>query len=336
MRESGENKKNRDRKDGEKLQKQESAAQRREKKAQKKEDRRRAHKEFWAAFGLERRQNRTTFLVFSVLRVFVIFTMVRQFMIQNYEGFFLCILTLLLFGLPTYLQVRFRVEVPQTLEIIVMIFIFAAEILGEVSNFYTIFPFWDTILHTINGFLAAAVGFSLVLILNRNEKVMFSLSPLYLAIVAFCFSMTIGVIWEFFECSMDLLFGLDMQKDTVVHSISSILINESGAQRPVTISNITSTVVNGQELPIEGYLDIGLLDTMEDLFVNFVGALVFSVIGYFALRGGDREGDIANRFMLRRKKPEHDYLKRIQDGDKSLFAPQREESAERPAEAPTE
>ena len=294
--------------------------------AQKKAARRRERQELWAAIDLEMRQNRTTFIVFSVLRVLVILCLVRQLMLGNYEGFFLCILTLILFGVPSYLQVKLKVEIPQTLEIIVLLFIFAAEILGEISSFYTIFPFWDTILHTLNGFLAAAVGFSLVLILNRNEKIMFSLSPLYLAIVAFCFSMTIGVIWEFVEFTFDMLFGLDMQKDTVVHTISSILLNPDGLQRPVAIRHITDTVVNGQELGINGYLDIGLLDTMEDLIVNFIGALVFSVIGYFALRGGKKERHITQQLMAYPKKPESDFLQRLRAGDESLRSRRKEKA----------
>ena len=96
--------------------------------------------------------------------------------------------------------------------------------------------------------------------------------------------MTIGVVWEFFEYFMDMNFGLDMQKDTVVHAISSVMLNPTGANRPEAIRGITSVVVNGQELGLGGYLDIGLIDTMNDLLVNFVGAFTFSVIGYFSLK----------------------------------------------------
>ncbi len=297
-------------------------------KEKKKEEKRQRNLEFRTAMMLERRQHKKSFIVFSVLRILVILCMVRQFMVANYEGFALCILTILLFGLPSYIQTRLRVELPQTLEIIIMMFIFAAEILGEVNNFYTIIPFWDTLLHTLNGFLAAGIGFSLVLILNRNEKVMFSLSPLYLAIVAFCFSMTIGVLWEFFEFTMDMLFGLDMQKDTVVHSISSILLNTTGTQRPVNIRHITDTVVNGESLGINGYLDIGLIDTMEDLFVNFIGALVFSFLGYFALRGDEKRRNFTGRFMVRPKTPQEDYLQRLQEGDLTLLSELEADRAE--------
>ena len=149
--------------------------------------------------------------------------------------------------------------------------------------------------------LAAAVGFSLVLLLNNDDKLMFSCSPFFVALVAFCFSMTIGVVWEFFECFCDLMWGLDMQKDTIVHTISSVTINPDGLQEPVAINNIHQTIVDGQMLPIDGYLDIGILDTMEDLFVNFIGALTFSTIGFFALRNQEKKSGVVAGLMIKKK-----------------------------------
>ena len=182
-----------------------------------------------------------------------------------------------------------------------MRFIYAAEILGEIGAYYVTFPYWDTVLHTLNGFLCAAIGFSLVDILNRSSSERFNLSPLYMAIVAFCFSMTVGVIWEFFECTMDQLFFLDMQKDTVVSTIGSIMLDAPGGNHPVVIKNITDVIVvqaDGTQtaLGLGGYLDIGLLDTMEDLFVNFIGALTFSIIGYFYVKSRG-ENKFAKRFI---------------------------------------
>lgn len=125
--------------------------------------------------------------------------MIAQFLNGNYENVFLCVLTLVLFFVPSFIQLNYHIKLPDTLEVIILLFIFAAEILGEIHAYYILFPFWDTMLHTLNGFLAAAIGFSMVDILNRNERFSFALSPTFMAIVAFCFSMTIGVMWEFFE-----------------------------------------------------------------------------------------------------------------------------------------
>ena len=142
--------------------------------------------------------------------------------------------------------------------------------LGEISAFYTTFQGWDTILHTLNGFLCAAIGFALVDLCNRHERVSLSLSPVYMAIVAFCFSMTIGVLWEFFECAMDQLFLLDMQKDA---GGAEYLLRHAGPHRgnnPVVIRDIADVIVvtgAGEEiaLGLGGYLDIGILDTMKDI-----------------------------------------------------------------------
>ncbi len=245
---------------------------------------------FYRAVMAELKEHRSTFLIYMGLRLMVMIVFVMQLFNQNYESAFLCVLTLVLMILPSVVQVTFRVELPTLLEIIILIFIFAAEILGEIRSFYIQFPYWDTILHTLNGFLCAAVGFSLVDIMNRQSKVKFDLSPLFMAVVAFCFSMTIGVLWEFFEFGMDMLFGLDMQKDTIVHTISSTLLDPALKNNCVSITDIHEVALDGRLLDIDGYLDIGLIDTMYDLIVNFIGALTFSVMGYLYVKYQNHKG----------------------------------------------
>ena len=239
--------------------------------------------------------------VYIALRLMVIAVLVAQVFKRNFENVFLCGLTLLLLLVPTFLERKIHVDLPDTLEIIIMLFIFAAEILGEIQAYYITFPYWDTMLHTINGFLCAAIGFALVDILNRSERFSIQLSPLFLAITAFCFSMTIGVLWEFFECAMDQFFLLDMQKETVVTAISSVMLDPAGGNHPTAIKGITDVIVvtaDGAQHPLGlgGYLDIGILDTMKDLFVNFIGAVVFSVIGYFYVKSRGK-GRFARRFI---------------------------------------
>jgi len=226
--------------------------------------------------------------------------MVAQFFNGNFENVFLCMLTLILFLLPTVFERKLQIDLPNTLEIIIMLFIYSAEILGEIRAFYTTYQGWDTMLHTLNGFLCAAIGFSLVDMLNRHERFSLSLSPVFMAITAFCFSMTIGVLWEFFECAMDRIFLLDMQKDMIVDQFSTVLLDPTGGNRPVIIRGITDVIVvaGGEEiaLGLGGFLDIGLLDTMKDLWVNFIGAAVFSLIGYFYVKGRGK-GRFAGSFI---------------------------------------
>jgi len=222
------------------------------------------------------------------------------------------------------LSENFGIRLPETLEIIVLLFIFAAEILGEISGFYLRFSFWDTMLHTINGFLCAAIGFALVDVLNRSARFKFQLSPLFLAVVAFCFSMTVGVIWEFFEFFMDQVFLLDMQKDFVVNSVSSAMFAGADGSVPPAIRNIVDTVIitadgtqySLADFGIHGYLDVGIIDTMKDLIVNFIGAVVFSVIGFFYVKTRGK-GKFARRF-----------IPTLEESDAAALPPAQEENGD--------
>lgn len=230
--------------------------------------------------------NRRTFILYSVLRVLVLVTLIRCIMTQRWEGVAISVLVLVLFLVPSFIEDRAHLEIPALFQAIIYTFIFAAEILGEIDHYYVLIPGWDTVLHTLNGFLCAAIGFSLVDLLNRSSKKI-NLSPLYVTLVAFCFSMTIGVLWEFVEFGFDTFLGMDMQKDTIVHAISSVSLDPLNQGNRIQVNDIVSTVItttSGQTTTIDGYLDIGLIDTMKDLLVNFAGAMVFSVIGYRHLR----------------------------------------------------
>ena len=242
------------------------------------------------------RQQPAVFAVYVVLRLIVVAELVLSILRGEYESAFICLLVLILFILPFFIQQNFGIQLPTTLEIIILLFIFAAEILGELEGYFITYPDWDTMLHTTTGFLCAATGFALIDILNRNSRIKFHLSPIYVALAAFCFSMTVGVLWEFFEFGMDRLFHLDMQKDTVVQSITSVMLDPTNSNTPITIDGIHSVAVNGNDLGFDGYLDIGLYDTMEDLFVNFIGAVTFSVIGYFYIKHRGK-GKLARAFI---------------------------------------
>ena len=269
-------------------------------------------KQFWKALQMEISEHKSSFIVYVVLRALVILCMVLQLFNQNYENVFLCALVLALFLVPSFLQVELKSELPTVLEIIILLFIFAAEILGEIQEYYIKFPNWDTILHTMNGFLMAAIGFSLVDILNRDERIKFELSPVFMSIVAFCFSMAVGGLWEFFEFAMDRIVGFDMQKDTIIHSFSSVMFDPTGGNKAIMLKDINDVIVNGQSLGLGGYLDIGLFDTMYDLFVNFVGAVVFCVIGYFFIKYKG-QGKFAKRFIPVLKDKDKDYLKIVRE-----------------------
>ena len=231
------------------------------------------------------REDRKAFIFFSVLRVLVLLTLVRCLFTKNYQSAALCVLTLVLFLVPAFVQDKLKLSIPPVFQMIIFGFIFAAEILG----------------HTMNGFLCAAVGFSLVYLLNRGSKNV-NLSPFYLTLVAFCFSMTIGVLWEFFEFTMDQFFFLDMQKDFIVQGFGSVTLDPAQMGTPIHVSEIVDTAIHtasGQSYSIPGgYLDIGILDTMKDLLVNLAGAIVFSIIGYSTLKYS-KSSKVADSLMIK-------------------------------------
>ena len=241
--------------------------------------------------------------IYILLRTLIIVCLIRELMLGNFEHVLLCILSLFLFALPFFIEKKFKIEFPSIIEILIFLFIFSAEILGEINNFYVAIPFWDTILHTINGFLCGSIGFSLIYLLNKKTNLL-QLSPIFVALVSFCFSMTIGVCWEFFEYGMDRFFGKDMQKDTYIDVIKSVTLDPDATNRVITIDGIDYALLydkNDQELTrLNSYLDVGLYDTMNDLFVNFIGAAVFGVFGYLYIINKEKY-KIAGDLMTKRK-----------------------------------
>ena len=252
----------------------------------------------------KRKEEPAAFWTYVVLRFIVILILIRCILRGDIESAFVCVLVLVIYLLPQFVENKLNIDIPTALEVIIFVFVFAAEILGELQSYFIEYSNWDTILHTSSGFLCAAVGFSLVDLLNRSDNVKVQLSPGYLAITAFCFSMTIGILWEFIELSADKLFLLDMQKDTIVNQISSVSLDPTNSNIPITVKDIQDVIlVTGSgEVPLGlgGFLDIGLYDTMEDLFVNFIGAVVFSVVAFFECKSEKRP--ITTALTLKRKK----------------------------------
>ena len=207
---------------------------------------------------------RSSLAIYLILRFLVILCMILQILRGDLNNALLCLLSLVLLFAPLFIQNKYEITLPDGLEISIYLFIFSAEILGEINNFYGIIPHWDTCLHTINGFLATAVGFSLVDLLNKNSKDI-NLSPFYLCLVAFC-----------------------------------------GENKPIILDNIGKTLIYDTDGNLlytvnDGYLDIGLNDTMKDLFVNFIGAVCFSIFAYIGLKN-NRKSSVVKKFVPTKEK----------------------------------
>ena len=240
-----------------------------------------------------KKSRRVTAAVYIIVRIITVAVLIYSLARGQWENAVTCALTLGLLMIPSFLERKMQITLPGVMEVMMICFVFAANIMGEISAFYVKLPQLDTALHAINGFICAGVGFGLINILNQTHRV--RLSPLFVVLFSFCFSMTAGTVWELFEFGMDALFGKDMQKDTLVSSISTHLL--SGGGSVVTISDIRDTAVNGQSLGVNGYLDIGLYDTMKDLAVNFAGAAVFNTAGYFYLKGRKKHTAFIKNFI---------------------------------------
>lgn len=247
--------------------------------------------------------NRPRFILYTILRILVFAVMIFSFVKGEYENAALCVLALVLFLLPSLAEESLRIQIPAPFEMIIYLFIYGSCVLGEIQEFYILIPGWDTLLHTMNGFLCAAVGFSMVDLLNQKSSRV-NLSPAYVTIAAFCFSVTIGVLWEFIEFSMDWTYGMNMQKNTILHSLVLAGGELPGSSGTVAIRHIVKTVLvdgSGREYVVAGYPDMGLVDTMKDLFVNLLGAVGFSLLGYqYIYRRESGDSNIASLLIWRR------------------------------------
>jgi uncharacterized membrane protein YjdF len=167
-----------------------------------------------------------------------------------------CILGMLVMLLPGILHRKLDLAIPSGMLIAFAIFLFCGIYLGEVHYFYFRIPHWDTLLHTFSGFALGAIGLSVIGLLNNSESVPVSLSPAFIAIFAFCFAVAIGAVWEIYEYTVDTVADLNMQKYML----------QSGE------------ILNGRA---------ALADTMKDLIVDSLGALVISVTGYVSMKQKD-------------------------------------------------
>lgn len=163
-----------------------------------------------------------------------------------------CVLGVIVIHIPAFLERKFRFSIPRTLYIMYLIFLYCAIFLGEIRDYYYHVPHWDSILHTFSSLMSGAFGFMVVDILNRDRHTSINLSPLFVSVFAFCFSISIGTLWEIYEFAFDGLLGLNMQKFRLADG----------------------TLLIGHE---------ALTDTMKDIILDTLGALAASVIGFFHL-----------------------------------------------------
>lgn len=231
----------------------------------------------------EMREKRIAFLAFLLLIGAALAVVVIGTLQRRWDNVFHGVLAAVFAFIPLLLQGLFRVRFPATLEVLAYLFVFATQVLGEVADLYLRIPAWDGVLHTVSGFMFGALGFCLAESLHRDREMRFALSPMFLAVLAVCFSVTVGVLWEFFEIAADTVLHTDMQKDVLRDTLHTVSIPNELGEKVTHLEGITQTVIttrDGQRVVLNGFLDMGVADTMKDLLLNTLGALIFGVIGY--------------------------------------------------------
>ncbi len=182
-----------------------------------------------------------------IVRGLLVFAFIEAVVYERYENLFIIVLTFIMTFYPAILENKLRVYLPSSLQVVITLFIFASQFLGELKDFYYKISWWDEMLHFISGSILGIIGYMFVYFLNKKHIKETKLSPFFVTMFAFCFALTMGVIWEIFEFTADRLLNLNMQKF---------------------------------RLPGED----GLVDTMTDLIVDAIGALIVTTIGYIYMK----------------------------------------------------
>lgn len=185
-------------------------------------------------------------------------------------SYFYCLATVGFVLLPLALCVVFKWKM-NTLFYVFFSLYAMGPLLGAVYNFYYFTSWWDILLHFMAGTVFAAVGAQIAYVLNKRNKTAYMLA----AVFGVLLSIGIAVVWEFFEYASDTFLHSDMQADTIIYELYTKINRTDGLTDIYT--NITDTMVNGQSLGIVGYLDIGLIDTMNDMIIETLGALLFFI-----------------------------------------------------------
>lgn len=206
--------------------------------------------------------------IIILMRVVVIFYLIIGIIKWNTTTVVAALLSLVLMIITSYLKKKLNLD--KKLELLIYIFIITTEVLGQIYHFYTRVPIFDIIIHTYSSFVISYIA----LIIIKKHKLPKIITILFI----FSFAMMCESIWEIFEFGTDHLLKTDMQKDTIINEITSYYLSED-KDTPTTMV-VDNVVVNNISFTdkYNGYLDIGLYDTISDMSCALVGALIFIII----------------------------------------------------------
>lgn len=244
--------------------------------------------------------NMFTKVIYVLLNLIIIINAIIEIINGNITNIVICVVSIILLFFPNFLEKKLNIKVPYILKILIYFYIFGTQILGEVNHFYLRVKYWDKIFHGLHGVIGSSIGFSLVYLLNKNSihKVF---KPFFVVLTAFCISISISVIWEVLEYTLDISFKTDSQNDRYIDSINTVYLDSKKEGNVIKIDDISYVVLydkNNNELKkLNGYLDIGLFDTMNDLIINIVTSLLFCFYSYWYLLNKEKYC-VINNFVI--------------------------------------
>lgn len=218
-----------------------------------------------------RKKGRCTLILNYILQTLTLLTAIASlivFFVDDSRGLditinhiFQCVGALVVLNIPMIISKKFRCYIPNFITITLYIFAFAHFVLGEIYRAYDHVFLYDKILHTTGGVIFAILSFSVIWLLNNSESKKIKLSPFFIVLFTFCFTMTVEYVWELVEFGVDRLFGANMQRW------------QDGITQLPDGSYVTSPAYGS-----------GLKDTMTDMIMNVLGCLVVCIVAYIGMR----------------------------------------------------
>ena len=218
-----------------------------------------------------RKKGRRTLILNYILQTLTLMTAIASlivFFVDDERGLditfnhiFQCVGALVILNIPLFISKKFRCYIPNFITITLYVFAFAHFVLGEIYRAYDHVFLYDKILHTTGGVIFAILSFSVIWLLNNSESKKIKLSPFFIVLFTFCFTMTVEYVWELVEFAADRLFGANMQRW------------QDGLTQLPDGSYVTSPAYGS-----------GLKDTMTDMIVNVLGCLAVCIVAYIGMR----------------------------------------------------
>ena len=229
--------------------------------------------------------NKPLFILFGLQIIFVIFSFIYFISENQLRNSLMSLLTLLL--IPAYLGVEkiLKIKFGYGFLCLVIFLTLGGIVLGPCYDLYMHIPIFDDILQLSSGFIFCCLGFTISIQVIKDSRFYIHV------LVGVLFSLSVAVVWEMIEYFGTTFAGIDMQEDTIVKSFRSFYLANSHNDI-VVIENIKHTIIvygENEKMLIDGYLDLGLYDTLNDLLICISGAIIYMFIMFFDKKGYSRK-----------------------------------------------